>query len=148
MDADFFEFWNDDLNMEKGTRDPETYAIIGAAMTVHRELGCGFLENVYQAALEREFLELGISYEKEKELPVIYRGKPLDVVYRADFVCFGKIIVELKALNDLTAREDAQVINYLKATGFERGLLLNFGSSSLQQKRLILTQKNPALNHL
>lgn len=123
------------------TTDPETYAIIGAAMAVHRELGPGFLENVYQAALEQEFIAQGIPYEREKELPIHYRNTPLNVFYRADFICYNSVIIELKALGQLTAIEEAQVINYLKATHLQRALLLNFGTSSLQQKRLILSHQ-------
>lgn len=124
--------------------DPETYAIIGAAMAVHRELGHGFLEPVYQAALEQEFRIQEIPFHREVLIPVAYKGKPLNVTYRADFVCFGGVIVELKALQKLSTVEEAQLINYLKATGFGRGLLINFGSSSLQHKRLILSRDSSA----
>jgi len=117
--------------------DLETYAIIGAAMAVHAELGHGFLEPVYQAALERELSAQGIPFRRELEIPVSYKGQPLDVYYRADFVCFGAVIVELKALQRLSTVEEAQVLHYLKATGFSRGLLLNFGTSSLQHKRFV-----------
>ena len=119
--------------------DPETYAIIGAAMAVHGELGHGFLEPVYQAALEQEFLAQGIPFRREAEIPVLYRGTPLDVSYRADFVCFDRVIVELKALQKLSGVEESQVLNYLKATGLEKGLLINFGTPSLQQKRFVLS---------
>ena len=118
-------------------RDGQTYAIIGAAMTVHRELGCGFLEAVYQEALEREFQLQNIPYEREKLLPILYRGEPLNTLYKADFVCFGSVVVELKALSELAGREESQVINYLKASGLHKALLINFGTTSLQHKRLV-----------
>jgi GxxExxY protein len=117
--------------------DQQTYAIIGAAMAAHRELGQGFLEAVYQVALELEFERQGIPYEREVELKIAYKGQILGVAYRADFICFGGIIVELKALDKLTVREVAQMLNYLKATGMQRGLLLNFGAKSLECKRLV-----------
>ena len=125
-------------------RDEQTYAIIGAAMTVHRELGCGFLEAVYQEALEREFQLQNIPYEREKELPVLYRGEPLNTFYKADFVCFNSVIVELKALKGFTSREESQVINYLKASGLHRALLINFGTPSLQHKRLVYNLRESA----
>ncbi len=118
-------------------KDPQTHAIIGAAMEVHRELGHGFLENVYQAALALEFSARGISNQKQCELNVVYKGKKLNVTYRADFICFGEVIVELKALKEIGGNEEAQLLNYLKATGFRRGLILNFGTSSLIFKRMV-----------
>jgi len=105
-------------------------------MAVHRELGCGFLEKVYQEALERELIEAGIPYQREAQLPILYKGKPLEQQYVADFICFKKIIVELKAISKITDIERAQVINYLKATNFELGLLANFGETSLKVERL------------
>jgi len=124
-------------------RDEQTYAIIGAAMAVHRELGHGFLEAVYQSALEREFRLQKLPYAREVRLPVFYRGE-LIAEYRADFVCFGEVIVELKALQKLSGVEEAQVINYLKATGIKKGLLLNFGAASLQYKRLVFNLRESA----
>ena len=102
---------------------------------MHRELGCGFLEKVYQEALEREFITAGIPYRREVNLKILYKGVPLKQEYIADFVCYGKIIVELKAINKISDIEKAQVINYLKATGFELGLLANFGETSLKVER-------------
>jgi len=132
MDADF------------ENKDKETYSIIGAAMTVHRELGSGFLEAVYQEALEREFSLLNINCEREKKLPVFYKGGKLNTYYQADFVCYDSVIVELKALQNLSGIEEAQTINYLKASGLQKGLLLNFGSKSLQYKRLVLNLRESA----
>jgi GxxExxY protein len=115
----------------------ETYQIIGALMEVHRELGCGFLEPVYQEALAIEFDNQLIPFEAEKKISVSYKGIPLDKFYVADFVCFDKIIVELKALSALNTDHEAQIINYLKATGLKVGLLVNFGEKSLKYKRFV-----------
>ena len=123
-------------------RDEETYAIIGAAMTVHSELGCGFLEAVYQEALEEEFKYLKIPYEREKKLPIYYRDNRLNTYYQADFVCFNSVIVELKALQQLSGTEEAQVINYLKASGLHKALLINFGVNKLQYKRLVFNLRS------
>jgi GxxExxY protein len=120
-------------------KDPETFAIIGAAMEVHRELGFGFLEAVYQCALALEFQERNIPFKAEVPLPVRYKGKLLTCGYRADFICFEDLLVETKATAELTRVDDAQLINEPKATGLQRGLLLNFGAPSLQFKRLVLT---------
>ncbi|KKO18538.1 MAG: GxxExxY protein [Candidatus Brocadia sp.] len=118
-------------------RDPQTYTIIGAAMQVHKELGHGFLEAVYQEALEREFSKQGIPYVREQELKIFYCGQELKTFYKADFVCFSSIIVELKAVQNITGVDEAQVINYLKASNLNKALLINFGSLSLQYKRLV-----------
>ena len=118
-------------------RDPQTYAIIGAAMEIHRQSRHGFLEAVYQEAAVIEFPLKQIPFEREVTLPVKYKGILLSTHYRADFVCFSEIIVEFKALSRLTSVEEAQLLNYLKATGMKRGPLFNFGGPSLQYKRLV-----------
>ena len=130
-------------NGSKEIRDPQTYAIIGASLTVHSELGHGFLESVYQAALEKEFQALNIPYERENHLPVYYRGSEI-AHYQADFLCFREVIVELKALSQLSGTEESQVINYLKATSLQRALLINFGNPTLQYKRLVLNLRSSA----
>jgi GxxExxY protein len=127
--------------MNADLRDPETYAIIGAAMEVHRELGQGFLEAVYKDALAVEFASRHIPFDREKELPVIYKGGTLPTVYRADFVCFGTILVECKALTEMSGKEEAQVLNYLRITRLTRALLLNFGIRSLTYKRLVFSSE-------
>ena len=124
-------------------KDPETYAVIGAAMEVHRELGRGFLEGVYQDALEIEFTRRGMPLQREQLVPVRYKGVNLGTPYRADFVCYDAVIVELKAIKALTDVESAQVLHYLKATGFRRALLINFATPRLDYKRFILSE-----NHL
>jgi GxxExxY protein len=120
--------------------DPRTYAIIGAAMEVHRVLGCGFLEPVYQKALAVEFSKRRILYLRETSFPVYYKEVELNVPYRPDFICFDNVVVELKALARIGGIEESQVINYLKVTGYEVGLLLNFGARSLEYRRFALTK--------
>jgi GxxExxY protein len=106
-------------------------------MEVHRQLGCGFLEAVYQEALAIEFDLREIPCRREVELPVSYKKRRLATHYRADFICYDTVIVELKALSKLGGTTQAQVINYLKASGLETGLVLNFGTASLEYKRFI-----------
>jgi len=117
--------------------DKRTYRIIGCAMEVHKELGHGFLEAVYQEALGREFSIQGIPNKAQPIIEILYKGKPLDKKYQPDFVCYEEIILEIKAISSLTGVEEAQLINYLKATGLKVGLLINFGAKSLEHKRLV-----------
>ncbi|MBF0555865.1 MAG: GxxExxY protein [Nitrospirae bacterium] len=116
----------------------EVYAIVGASIEVHRELGPDFLEAVYQEALELELQEHGIAFEAQKPLRISYKGKILNKEYVADLVCYGQIIVESKAPGRLSGNEEAKVINYLKATGLKVGLIINFGGhGKLEWKRLV-----------
>jgi GxxExxY protein len=118
-------------------RDEKTYRIIGCAVEVHRDLGCGFLEAVYQEALGEEFGIQEIPFRSQPTVEILYKGKPLTKTYQPDFICYDEIIVEIKAISSLTGLEEAQLINYLKATGMKVGLLINFGSKSLEHKRLV-----------
>ena len=113
-----------------------TSEIIKACYTIHNELGCGFLERVYQEALAIVLDEQKVSYEREKHLPISFHGRTLSCNYIADFVVDGKVIVELKAVTNLDSVSEAQLINYLKVSGLQVGLLINFGQTSLQIKRL------------
>ena len=106
-------------------------------MEVHKELGCGFLEAVYQEALGREFKGQEIPFISQPTIEISYKGQPLDKAYQPDFICFDEIIVEIKAISGLSGVEEAQLINYLKATGLKVGLLINFGAKSLEHKRLV-----------
>lgn len=115
----------------------ESYNIRGALFSVYNELGCGFLERVYQDALEVEFRLRNIHYEREKLIQVMYKGHPLGEPYRADFVCYGKIIVELKSVSKILDVHRAQIINYLKATKMKLGFLVNFGEENLKIERIV-----------
>lgn len=112
------------------------YAIVGAAMEVHNQLGPGFLEVVYRKALIYELTLRGILVEEEKPLPVYYKGQ-LVGEYRSDIVVDGKIILEIKAVSALIKAHDGQAIHYLTATGLRLAILINFGSSSLQSRRIV-----------
>ena len=118
-------------------RDERTYKIIGAALEVHKELGCGFLEAVYQEALGKEFATQGIPFKSQPIVEIKYKGEPLEKKYQPDFVCYDEVIFEIKAISGLTGLEEAQLINYLKAAKLRVGLLLNFGTKSLEYKRLV-----------
>lgn len=113
----------------------ESYEIIGAAMEVHNTLGQGFLESVYHEAMEIELRKRNIPFESKSKIRIQYKDVPMEHFYIADFVCYGKIIVELKAVSDILPEHEAQIINYLRATGIKLGILLNFNEESLFYKR-------------
>ena len=113
---------------EKVLFPDECYAIQGAVFDVYREMGCGFLEAVYQECLDKELRLRQVPFAAQKELVLAYKGEALSQSYRPDFICYEKIIVELKAVKEVTPEHKAQLFNYLKATGLELGLLVNFGS--------------------
>jgi GxxExxY protein len=116
----------------------EVFAIVGAAMEVHSELGPGFLEPIYHEAMEIEIKAREIPFESQKRLQIRYKNQFLSKEYIADMICYGKIIVEFKALDVLSSRDDSQIINYLKATGMRVGVLINFGShGKLEWRRLV-----------
>ena len=115
----------------------ESYKINGAIFEVHKELGPGLLENVYQEAFEKELNYQGIPYEREKSFTIMYKGEALTQNYIADFVCYDKIVVELKAVNELLPIHTAQVINYLAITGYQLGLLVNFNDRKVTPTRIV-----------
>lgn len=118
----------------------ESYKIIGTCMKVHAELGAGFLEAVYQEALEKEMIRLKIPFVREKKLKLYYNNEELKKYYKADFLCYDEIILEIKALDYVYAKANDQLRNYLKATNLRLGVLINFGQPSLSYKRIL----NPA----
>jgi len=115
----------------------QSYKIIGACLAVHKKLGAGFLESVYSEALSFEFKKAVIPFEQEKKLQVYYEGLPLKKYFKADFVCYESIILELKATKFTTESDYQQTLNNLKATQFKLGLLINFGTLSLTYKRIV-----------
>ena len=119
----------------------ESYRIIGAALEVHKTLGCGFIEAVYQEALEMEFRKRNIPYEREKEIQIIYKDKALSKTFRADFICYDKIILELIAVSEFTDDHYAQLYFYLKASHADLVILINFGKANLDYHRLPASQK-------
>lgn len=132
------ELHNNDSNL---LFKEESYKIIGAAMEVHRLLGCGFVEAIYQEALEKEFALKKIPFEREKELTVSYKGNILTKTFKADFVCYNKIILELKAVKEFADEHYAQIYNYLRASGMDLGILINFGTASLEYERVPASKK-------
>lgn len=123
-------------------RDAQTALIIGAAIDVHRELGRGFLEQVYRRPMELELRARNVPFQREAAFPVIYKGVPTGVSFRVDLLCFGEIVVELKALSEITGGDVAQVINYLHVAKLRRGLLLNFGTPRLGIQRVVHTPEH------
>ncbi len=122
----------------------EVYAIVGAAMEVYNQLGPGFGEAIYQEAMEIETKVRTIPNSPQQDIFITYKGKKLKQFFKPDFICYDKIIVEIKALDRLTSREEAQLLNYLKATGMSVGLLINFGAENdLEWKRMVLTKSKP-----
>jgi GxxExxY protein len=115
----------------------ESYKITGALYEVHKELGPGLLEKVYQEALEKELRMQGIPFEREKSFNISYKGEVLEQIYIADFVCYDKIVVELKAVEALLPIHTAQVINYLTITGYKLGLLVNFNARQIKPERIV-----------
>ena len=123
----------------------ETYRILGSCFSVYRDKGCGFLEAVYQECLTIDFEEQGIPFVEQKPLALHYRGRTLKQTYKADFICFGNILLELKAVSHLADEHRAQILNYLHSTGLTLGLLLNIGHyPKLEYERIALTQRSPA----
>ena len=120
----------------------EVFRIIGAAMEVSNHLGCGFLEAVYQEALGIEFADRRIAYEAQKRIEISYKDTVLRKEYVADFLCMDRIIVEIKAVKAITGIEEAQLLNYLKATGLPLGLIVNFGSKKLEWRRYANTKSD------
>ena len=119
----------------------ESYKIMGACFNVYKAMGSGFLESVYQECLEIEFDRQQISFRAQAELNLKYLGHPLKQTYKPDFICFEKIIVEIKAVANLIDEHRAQLLNYLNATGFKLGILVNFGHyPKLEYERIVLTR--------
>lgn len=131
---------NKTINFTGIVHKDKSYHIIGAAMEVHKELGCGFLESVYQEALAMELTDRHIPFEREKQLDIYYKGVLLDKKFYADFICYDDIILEIKAVSELSPVHRAQLLNYLKATKKRLGILINFGETSLRYERYANTR--------
>jgi len=119
--------------------EEESYKILGVCIAVHKKMGSGFQKEVYEEVIQREFVKNEIPFEKKKKLSLYYEGNPLQKYFIADFVCYDKIILDLRSENFIHNNTKQQVVNYLKATNFQLGLLINFGEPSLKWKRLINT---------
>ena len=128
------------VNQSSNEKDPQTFAIIGAAMEVHRVLGSGFIEVLYTDALAIEFGLRSVPFATDVPCNIQYKGRTLRGHYRMDFVCFDSVVVEVKSRFGTGPAEQAQVLNYLAATGHQSGLLLNFGTARLDYKRYVLTK--------
>mgnify|MGYP006298903121 CR=1 FL=1 len=127
------------MAMSKLLYEEETYAIRGAVFEVYREMCSGFLESVYQECLERELIQRGIQFSRQQPIALSYKEEPLEQTFAADLVCYGAIIIELKAVKELAAVHRAQVLNYLKCTGYRLGLLVNFGNfPKAEVERIVL----------
>jgi GxxExxY protein len=125
--------------MSKLILEQETHRILGACFEVYKEKGCGFVEPVYQECLELELTSQGVEFLAQQEIGLSYKGRPLRQTYRADLVCFGKVIVEIKAVSSLTHEHRAQLLNYLRATGLKVGLLINFSQyPGVEHERLVI----------
>ena len=131
------------FSIPPSTQDPRTFAIIGAAYEVHRHLGSGYLEIFYKDALEIEFTERGLPFQREPACAVHYKGRQLRQDYHIDFICFGEVVLEIKARSVTGPADHAQVISYLTSTNKRCGLLLNFGTSKLEHKRFIWEPRTP-----
>ncbi len=108
--------------------EKETYTVRGAVFEVYKEMGCGFLESVYQECLKKEFVKRNIPFVEQAVIKLFYKGEELEHTFKPDFICYGGIVLELKAVSEICGAHKAQLLNYLKATGMKLGLLINFGS--------------------
>ena len=131
-----------DANERELILKDEVYQIVGAAMEVSNQMGCGFLEAVYQEALGIELDERRIPHVPQKRIVISYKGRALNKEYIADFLCHDQIVVEIKAVKSITGIEESQILNYLKATNLPLGLIVNFGAPQLEWKRYANTKRN------
>jgi len=131
------------MNTASDHRDPETYAVIGAAMEVHKELGSGFAREVYLDALEVEFGLREIPFVRNPPIMIHYKEVPLGAPLQVDFVCFDEVMLELKAVRELPEEDSSRVLQHLRATGLRRALLMNFGALRLDYKRLVIGGGKP-----